>query len=41
VTTGITFTFAGLKITNNAEVEDTSDHSVLGLRAAGEIIGGL
>jgi len=41
VTTGITFTFGGLKITNNAEVEDTSGHPIPGLYAAGEIAGGL
>ena len=41
VTTGITFTFGGLKITNNAEVEDTSGHPIPGLYAAGEIVGGL
>ena len=41
VTTGITFTFGGLKITNNAEVEDTSSHPIPGLYAAGEIVGGL
>jgi len=41
VTTGITFTFGGLKITNNAEVEDTTGHPIPGLFAAGEIVGGL
>src|SRR6516164_7618761 len=41
VTTGITFTFGGLKITNNAEVEDTTGHPIPGLYAAGEIAGGL
>jgi tricarballylate dehydrogenase len=41
VTTGITFTFGGLKITNNAAVEDTSGHAIPGLYAAGEIVGGL
>src|SRR5438552_4071710 len=41
VTTGITFTFGGLKITGNAEVEDTSGHPIPGLYAAGEIVGGL
>jgi tricarballylate dehydrogenase len=41
VTTGITFTFGGLKITGNAEVEDTSGHPIPGLYAAGEIAGGL
>jgi tricarballylate dehydrogenase len=41
VTTGITFTFGGLKITGDAEVEDTSGHPIPGLYAAGEIVGGL
>jgi len=41
VTTGITFTFGGLKITNQAQVEDTSGHPIPGLYAAGEIVGGL
>ena len=41
VTTGITFTFGGLKITNNGEVEDTTGHPIPGLYAAGEIVGGL
>ncbi len=41
VTTGITFTFGGLKITNEAEVEDTTGRPIPGLYAAGEIVGGL
>ena len=41
VTTGITFTFGGLKITNDAEVENTCGHPIPGLYAAGEIVGGL
>ena len=41
VTTGITFTFGGLKITNNGEVEDTTGRAIPGLFAAGEIVGGL
>ena len=41
VTTGITFTFGGLKITNEAQVEDTTGHPIPGLYAAGEIVGGL
>jgi len=41
VTTGITFTFGGLKITNDTEVEDTTGHPIPGLFAAGEIVGGL
>jgi tricarballylate dehydrogenase len=41
VTTGVAFTFGGLKITNNAEVEDTTGRPIPGLSAAGEIAGGL
>jgi tricarballylate dehydrogenase len=41
VTTGITFTFGGLKITNDAAVEDTTGRPIAGLFAAGEIAGGL
>lgn len=41
VTAGVTFTFGGLKITNDCEVEDMTGHPIPGLFAAGEIIGGL
>ncbi|MGH7048121.1 MAG: FAD-dependent tricarballylate dehydrogenase TcuA [Stellaceae bacterium] len=41
VTTGITFTFGGLKISNDAQVEDTTGRPIPGLYAAGEIVGGL
>lgn len=41
VTTGITFTFGGLKVTTDAQVEDTSGAPIPGLFAAGEIVGGL
>ena len=41
MTTGITFTFGGLKITGGAEVEDVTGHPIPGLYAAGEIVGGL
>jgi len=41
VTTGITFTFGGLKITNEAAVEDVTGQPIPGLFAAGEIVGGL
>jgi tricarballylate dehydrogenase len=41
VTTGITFTFGGLKITRHAEVEGLYAGIVPGLYAAGEIVGGL
>jgi tricarballylate dehydrogenase len=40
VTCGITFTFGGLRITENAEVCDTEDKPIRGLFAAGEITGG-
>ncbi|RTR35181.1 FAD-binding dehydrogenase [Robertmurraya yapensis] len=41
VTCGITFTFGGLKINNNCEVQDTAETSIPGLYAAGELVGGL
>ena len=41
VTTGITFTFGGLKITTSAEVMDTENRVIPGLFAAGELVGGL
>jgi tricarballylate dehydrogenase len=41
VTTGITFTFGGLKITNEAAVEDVTGTPIPGLFAAGEMVGGL
>ncbi len=40
-TTGVTFTFGGLKINNDGEVQDTTDRSIPGLYAAGELVGGL
>jgi tricarballylate dehydrogenase len=41
VTTGITFTFGGVKITNDAQVEDVTGTPIPGLFAAGEMVGGL
>ena len=41
VTTGITFTFGGLKISNETAVEDVTGAAIPGLFAAGEIVGGL
>ncbi len=41
VTCGVTFTFGGVKITNNGEVEDTTGKPIPGLFAAGELVGGL
>jgi tricarballylate dehydrogenase len=41
VTTGITFTFGGLRVSTSAEVQDTTGASIRGLYAAGEIVGGL
>lgn len=40
-TTGITFTFGGLRIDDKGEVQDLSDRSIPGLYAAGELVGGL
>lgn len=40
-TTGITFTFGGLKINTSGEVQDQTDSSIPGLYAAGELVGGL
>jgi tricarballylate dehydrogenase len=37
VTTGLTFTFGSLKISNNADIEDTPGHPITGLYVAGEI----
>lgn len=41
VTCGITFTFGGLKINSNTQVQDNSDLPIPGLFAAGELTGGL
>ena len=41
VTCGITFTFGGLKVNTEAQVEDTSGAPIPGLHAAGELVGGL
>jgi tricarballylate dehydrogenase len=41
VTCGLTFTFGGLKITNQGEVESVDGHTIPGLYAAGELVGGL
>jgi tricarballylate dehydrogenase len=41
VTTGITFTFGGLRVSTSAEVQDTTGAAIRGLYAAGEIVGGL
>jgi tricarballylate dehydrogenase len=41
VTTGITFTFGGLRITRDAQVIDTEGAPIPGLYAAGELVGGL
>lgn len=40
-TTGITFTFGGLRINERGETQDLSDRSIPGLYAAGELVGGL
>jgi tricarballylate dehydrogenase len=41
VTTGITFTFGGLRVTPKAEVLDTENRLIPGLYAAGEHVGGI
>lgn len=41
VTTGITFTFGGLRITADAQVVDCEQRPISGLFAAGELVGGL
>src|ERR1700687_1309355 len=41
VTCGLTFTFGGLKITSEGEVESTDGSTIPGLFAAGELVGGL
>ncbi|MDE0283518.1 MAG: FAD-dependent tricarballylate dehydrogenase TcuA [Gammaproteobacteria bacterium] len=37
----MTFTFGGVKINTNAEVEDDAGHAIPGLYATGEMVGGL
>ncbi|MBI2165637.1 MAG: FAD-dependent tricarballylate dehydrogenase TcuA [Chloroflexi bacterium] len=41
VTCGITFTFGGLKVSEDAQVMDTDGRPIPGLYAAGELVGGL
>ena len=41
VTCGITFTFGGLRISNDAEVLNTDLQPIRGLYAAGELVGGI
>ncbi|HEY9447598.1 MAG TPA: FAD-binding protein, partial [Burkholderiales bacterium] len=41
VTCGVTFSFGGLKITNDGQVEDTGGKPIPGLYAAGELVGGI
>src|SRR5215831_17851961 len=41
VTTGVTFTFGGVKISTQGEVEDVWGRVIPGLYAAGEMVGGL
>jgi tricarballylate dehydrogenase len=41
VTTGITFTFGGLRITPTGQVVDCEQRPIPGLFAAGELVGGL
>ena len=41
VTCGITFTFGGLRINTQGQVQDTQEKTIPGLFAAGELVGGL
>jgi tricarballylate dehydrogenase len=41
VTCGVTFTFGGLRINNDAQVLDDEERPIAGLYAAGELVGGL
>jgi tricarballylate dehydrogenase len=41
VTCGITFTFGGLRLNTEGEVQDTTDTTIAGLYAAGELVGGI
>jgi tricarballylate dehydrogenase len=41
VTCGITFTFGGLRINTQGEVQDVTDRTIPGLYAAGELVGGI
>jgi tricarballylate dehydrogenase len=41
VTCGVTFSFGGVKVTPNAQVEDTAGKPIPGLFAAGELVGGI
>ena len=41
VTTGVTFTFGGVKVTTKAQVENIFGGLIPGLFAAGEMVGGL
>jgi tricarballylate dehydrogenase len=41
VTCGVTFTFGGLKVTNDTQVVNTGQEPIAGLFAAGEMIGGI
>ena len=41
VTTGITFTFGGLKIDDGGQVIDCEQRPIPGLYAAGELVGGI
>ncbi len=41
MTCGITFTYGGLKVDENAAVLDTNDRPIEGLFACGELVGGV
>ena len=41
MTTGITFTFGGVKVNNRGQVVTNAQEAIPGLYAAGEMVGGL
>ena len=41
ITCGITFTFGGVRIDSNAQVQNTDYQPIEGLFAAGEMVGGI
>ena len=41
VTAGVTFTFGGVRVNENAQILDVADHPIEGLFSAGEMVGGI
>ena len=41
MTCGVTYTFSGVKITTDGQVVDTGEKPIVGLYAAGEMVGGI